>query len=407
VANAYNYSNTANPTTLAGNISAGATTVSVVSVVGFPAPPYVIAIDYGASTEELAKVTGVAGLALTVERGFGSTSAQSHSLGAVVRPVYNAVDATDFRTHEDSTAAHGATGAIVGTTNTQTLTNKTLTSPTVNTPAITSPTMTGGGSLAGTYTGTPTFSGDVVLSGSPTVSGLLTASGGALITRTAGTVPLIARGAASQSADIFRVENNSSTSHLRVDSTGATTFAQPATFSSSVTAASATVSGTLTASAAVNVAGVINDSMSAIKSSDTTRTSSSLTADPELSISIPNANALYRFEAFLIIYGDGDNDINVQFSDVSGSGGGWTPINYFSGASGTSGSPELVNTAWGGTRVFGLHPNGITQYGIHVMGGMKTNGSSGTITLNWGTSVAGGDGTTVGLGSWMKAERLA
>lgn len=220
MANAYNYSNTAVPTTLAGNISAGATTVSVVSTVGFPTVPYVIAIDYGASTEELVKVTGVAGLALTVERGFGGTSAQSHSLGAVVRPVYNAVDATDFRTHEDSTAQHGATGAVVGTTNTQTLTNKTLTSPTLNTPTITNPTMTGGGSLAGTYSGTPTFSGNVTLSGSPTVSGILNATGGATVTRTAGTVPLTVRGAASQTADLVTIEDSAGTDLIRVYSSG-------------------------------------------------------------------------------------------------------------------------------------------------------------------------------------------
>ncbi len=39
---------------------------------------------------------------------------------------------SDVTTHANLTEAHGATGAVVGTTNTQTLTNKTLTSPKVN-----------------------------------------------------------------------------------------------------------------------------------------------------------------------------------------------------------------------------------------------------------------------------------
>jgi len=39
---------------------------------------------------------------------------------------------SDITTHANLTEAHGATGAVVGTTNTQTLTNKTLTSPKIN-----------------------------------------------------------------------------------------------------------------------------------------------------------------------------------------------------------------------------------------------------------------------------------
>lgn len=46
---------------------------------------------------------------------------------------------THLNTHEALTATHGATGAVVGTTNSQVLTNKTLTSPTINSGVLTTP----------------------------------------------------------------------------------------------------------------------------------------------------------------------------------------------------------------------------------------------------------------------------
>ncbi|MGV9850417.1 hypothetical protein ACWDWU_16855 [Streptomyces sp. NPDC003442] len=158
MANAFYYSNTAQETTLSGSISAGATSITVGATVGFPGSfPYVLALDYGASGEELVSVTAAAGTSLTVSRGFSGTSAQTHSLGAKVRHVYHAGDATDFRTHEGAMGAvHGVAGTLVGTSDTQTLANKTLTAPAIS-----------GGSFAGTFTGTPTFSGAVVFSGGP------------------------------------------------------------------------------------------------------------------------------------------------------------------------------------------------------------------------------------------------
>jgi hypothetical protein len=66
----------------------------------------------------------------------GTTYDNVNSIYATLVDFDSRIDANDIATHANATAAHGATGAVVGTTNTQTLTNKTLTTPTLNTPKI-------------------------------------------------------------------------------------------------------------------------------------------------------------------------------------------------------------------------------------------------------------------------------
>lgn len=146
------YSSVATPTTLSAGINNSATTITVGAVTGFPTLyPYTLAIDFDTALTELVEVTNAAGTTLTVTRGVDGTSATSHSSGASVRHVASARDYTDSRAHENTDIAHGVTGFVVGTGNTQTLTNKTLTSPVINTPTIT------GGTMSGTTLTTPTI----------------------------------------------------------------------------------------------------------------------------------------------------------------------------------------------------------------------------------------------------------
>jgi hypothetical protein len=141
-----NFSSSAAETTLSAGISGANTTIQVASTTGFPAAPYILAIDAGAAAQELVLVTAVAGTTLTVTRGYDSTVATTHEAGATIQHSHGAIDFREANSHVNANSGvHGVTGSVVGTTDTQTLTNKTLTSPT-----ITSPTVTGGTVALGT-----------------------------------------------------------------------------------------------------------------------------------------------------------------------------------------------------------------------------------------------------------------
>ena len=141
------YSSRSQQTTLTSPITSTATTMSVVSgsaLMGGKtltgSETYTVVIDPDTALEEIVDVTVYSsGNTITITRNIDGSTGQAHSAGAVVRHMAIGRDYQEANNHIEATTGHGATGAVVGTTNTQTLTNKTLTSPTLTTPALGTP----------------------------------------------------------------------------------------------------------------------------------------------------------------------------------------------------------------------------------------------------------------------------
>jgi len=141
------YSSRSQQTTLTGALTSSGTSATVVSGSGLlggvtisAGEIFTVVIDPDTALEEIVDVSAVSTNTLTIVRGIDGSTGQAHSAGAVVRHMAIGRDYREANTHvEASSAVHGLTGTVVGTTDTQTLTNKTLTSPTLTTPALGTP----------------------------------------------------------------------------------------------------------------------------------------------------------------------------------------------------------------------------------------------------------------------------
>jgi len=137
---ARNYSSVVEPKTLTADITdTAATQITLNNVTGLPAKPYVLVINPDTDKEEVVLVTvdqtGVTSPTLKVTRAIensgGAGIARTHSVGDTVKHMIVGSDLQIVHDHfsNDNTTtgtAHGATGGVVGRTNSQTLTNKAI-----------------------------------------------------------------------------------------------------------------------------------------------------------------------------------------------------------------------------------------------------------------------------------------
>lgn len=148
------------------------------------------------------------------------------------------------------------------------------------------------------------------------------------------------------------------------------------------------------------------------KLSDTARTSTTPTADPELQFTV-EANAVYRMEGILYYDGSVETDIQIDWSAPTGSDGSWGAV----GAPETEAFTPNVNVSQvklvGTGTITSARAYGVDNLGtgspltLHVRSLLITGSTAGTYSLDW--SVQSGEVGTITMlnDSFLALRRIA
>lgn len=191
-------------------------------------------------------------------------------------------------------------------------------------------------------------------------------------------------------------------------SSGVTTFN---TRSGAVTLSKADVTGTGLAAVDVGaiasgVAGVSAIESFAYKAADQfVNAVATIANDTDLHLSLV-ANAVYKFEAYLVYDGSTTADMDVKWNVPTGITGGWSGQLFGSGASTTNSVQDLGQHAWGSTVTLGA-VGVATEVCVPMRGLIIVGSTAGTLQLEWAQHVSDATNLTVRTGSYLGLKRVA